>query len=67
MANLALMGNRFDESERLYKKAIPLLEQGGNNPSLVQFLKNYSVLLHRTNNTREAARIDAQLKTMGAN
>jgi tetratricopeptide (TPR) repeat protein len=65
MASMFMIVRKFDQAEGYYKKAIPLLEHGTNNINLSPVLQNYSKLLRMTNRAPEAAKIDAQVKSLG--
>ncbi|MBX9694780.1 MAG: matrixin family metalloprotease [Cyanobacteria bacterium] len=55
------MSMNVPQALQYYKKAIPLLEGGGNRTALIQVLENYSKLLRALNQTAELKAIEQKL------
>jgi predicted Zn-dependent protease len=65
IAAMAAMSRNFPLALANFKKAIPLLELGGDKKALSQVLSNYAIFLRQTNSPVELKRIEAKLKALG--
>ena len=66
LAKLYTEQGRYDEAEPLFLKAIDIQKEklGAENPERIKSLKEYASLLRKTNREREAAQLEAPLKSL---